>query len=83
MPVVEVKLYEERLTDELAAQLIEKMTDALVECTSEQLRGHTWVIVTAPPAKHWGHGGATGADRRRDDAQLGGVWAQAAAASLA
>ena len=47
MPVVEVKLYEERLTDELAAQLIEKMTDALVECTSEQLRGHTWVIVTA------------------------------------
>ena len=50
MPVVEVKLYEERLTDDLAARLIEKMTDALVACTSEQLRDHTWVIVTAPPA---------------------------------
>lgn len=60
MPVVEVKLYEERLTDELAARLIEKMTEALVECTSEQLRDHTWVIVTAPPARHWGHGGRPG-----------------------
>jgi 4-oxalocrotonate tautomerase len=60
MPVVEVNLYEERLTDELAANLIDKMTEAMVECTSEELRDHTWVIVTAPPAKHWGHGGKPG-----------------------
>ncbi len=60
MPTIEVKLYEERLTDELAAKLIDKMTEAMVECTSEELRSHTWVIVTASPAKHWGHGGKPG-----------------------
>ncbi|HEX2506327.1 MAG TPA: tautomerase family protein [Gaiellaceae bacterium] len=60
MPTIEVKLYEERLTDELAAELIDKMTEAMVECTSEELRSHTWVIVTAPPARHWGHAGKPG-----------------------
>jgi phenylpyruvate tautomerase PptA (4-oxalocrotonate tautomerase family) len=60
VPTIEVRLYEERLTDELAAKLIDKMTAAMVECTSEELRDHTWVIVTAPPAKHWGHGGKPG-----------------------
>lgn len=60
MPIVEVKLYEERLTDDLAAKLIDKMTEAMVECTSEELRSHTWVVVTAPPAKYWGHGGKPG-----------------------
>lgn len=60
MPFVEVLLYEERLTDETAAKLIEKVTDAVVECTSEGLRDHTWVYVTGPPARHWGHGGKPG-----------------------
>lgn len=60
MPTIEVKLYEERLSDELAARLIDRMTEAMVACTSEELRVHTWVIVTARPAKHWGHGGKPG-----------------------
>ena len=60
MPVVEVKLYEERMDQETVKKLIEKVTDAVVECTSEQLREHTWVIVTGPAARHWGHGGKPG-----------------------
>lgn len=61
MPVVEIKLYEERLSDEETVRnLIEKVTDAVVECTSEALRDHTWVIVSGPPARHWGHGGKPG-----------------------
>ena len=38
-------------------QVIEKMTDAMVECTSEEIRPLTWVIVEGIPKKQWGHGG--------------------------
>ncbi len=35
-------------------KLIEKVTDAVVECTSEKIRDETWVVVTGLPPKQWG-----------------------------
>ena len=57
MPLIEVKVYDTRINDETVSKLIEKMTDAMVECTSEEIRPLTWVIVEGVPKKQWGHGG--------------------------
>ncbi len=60
MPLVQVKLYDTRVTEELAAQLIAKMTDVVCELTSEEMRPHTWVLVEGIPAKQWGVSGQPG-----------------------
>ena len=57
MPLIQVTVYDTRINDETVPKLIEKMTDAMVECTSEAIREHTWVIVEGLPAKQWGRGG--------------------------
>ena len=57
MPIVEVKLYDTRINDETVPKLIEKLTDAVCECTSEELRDDTWVIVQGLPKNQWGTGG--------------------------
>lgn len=45
MPLVEVKVFEDELTQEQTKQLIERITDAVTTVTSEKLRDVTWVIV--------------------------------------
>ena len=69
MPVVEVKLYEERLTDELAAQLIEKMTKRRASATgssSQASRPHAGDRHRAATRSTGAHGPArAGADRGR------------------
>jgi 4-oxalocrotonate tautomerase len=60
MPLIEVKLYDTRVTDEAVPKIIEKLTDALVE-SSGAAKEHIWVIVEGVPAKHWGAGGKPGA----------------------
>lgn len=58
MPFVEIKLYDSRTADdETVRNLIEKVTDAVVECTSEAIRDETWVLVQGHPKSHWGLGG--------------------------
>lgn len=57
MPLIEVKVYDTRINDETVPKLIEKLTDAMVACTSEDIREHTWVIVEGLPKKQWGRGG--------------------------
>lgn len=57
MPLIEVKLFDFRVTDEVSAALIAGMTDALCAATSEGLRDHTWVIVEGHSPKNWGLGG--------------------------
>ena len=57
MPLIEVKLFDFRLSDETSAALIEKLTDALCEVTHEGLRDHTWVIVEGHNPKNWGLAG--------------------------
>ena len=60
MPLVQVKLYDTRVNDELAAQLIERITDVICELTSEGMREYTWVLVEGVPAKQWGIAGKPG-----------------------
>ena len=60
MPIVEVKLYDTRINEETVPKLIEKLTDAVVECTTEEMRPEVWVVVKGLPASQWGIGGKPG-----------------------
>jgi 4-oxalocrotonate tautomerase len=56
MPLVEVKLYDARVTEESVPKIIEAMTDALAE-SSGAAKEHIWVIVEGVSPKHWGVAG--------------------------
>jgi 4-oxalocrotonate tautomerase len=60
MPVIDVKLYDTRVTEESVPQMIEKLTDALHEA-SGAAKEHIHVIIQGIPAKHWGQAGKPGA----------------------
>ena len=60
MPLVEVSLYDRRVNPETAKMLIEKITDVVCECTTEELRPEVWVVVKGVPATQWGIGGKPG-----------------------
>ena len=57
MPLIEVKVYDTRINDETVPKLIEKLTDAMVECTTEEIRKDTWVLVEGFPKQQWGTAG--------------------------
>ncbi len=59
MPLVEVKLYDARVTEESVPKIIEAMTDALAE-SSGAAREHIWVIVEGVSPKNWGIAGTPG-----------------------
>ena len=52
MPIVEVKLYDKRVTEESVPKIIEAMTEALAE-SSGAAREHIQVIVQGVSPKHW------------------------------
>ncbi len=56
MPLIEVKLYDTRVTEESVPRIIEQLTDALAE-SSGAAKEHIWVLVEGVPAKHWGVAG--------------------------
>ena len=56
MPLVEVKLYDARVTEESVPKIIEAMTNALAE-SSGAAREHIWVLVEGVSPKNWGVGG--------------------------
>ena len=58
MPLIEVKVFEDELTQEQSKELIGKITDVVTEVTSEKLRGVTWVIINEVKDGHWGVGGS-------------------------
>jgi 4-oxalocrotonate tautomerase len=60
VPVIEVKLYDRRVTEESVPKMIERLTDALVE-TSGAAREQINVIIQGVPPQHWGLGGKPGA----------------------
>src|SRR3954469_8565313 len=64
MPLVEVKLYDARVTEESVPRIIEAMTDALAE-SSGASRDHIWVILEGVSPKNWGVAGQGGAYPRR------------------
>lgn len=57
MPLIEVKLYDARVTEESTPKIVEALTDALVSVTSEAIREHTWVIVEGVSPRNWGVAG--------------------------
>jgi 4-oxalocrotonate tautomerase len=59
MPVIEVKLYDRRVTEESVPKIIERLTDALAE-SSGAAKEHIHVIIQGVPAQHWGLGGKPG-----------------------
>ena len=60
MPLVEVKLYDARVTEDSVPKIIEAMTDALAE-SSGAAREHIWVIVEGVSPRNWGIAGEVGA----------------------
>ncbi len=57
MPLIQVKLYDQRVTEESTPQIVKALTDALCSVTSEEIRPSTWVIVEGVSPKNWGVGG--------------------------
>jgi phenylpyruvate tautomerase PptA (4-oxalocrotonate tautomerase family) len=43
MPLIEVKVFEDELTQEQRSDLIQRITDAVTTVTSPKLRAVTWV----------------------------------------
>jgi 4-oxalocrotonate tautomerase len=56
MPVIEVKLYDRRVTEESVPKMIEALTNALHESSGAAIE-HIQVIIRGVPAQHWGQGG--------------------------
>ena len=56
MPMIEVKLYDHRVTDESVPKMIEALTDALHE-SSGAAKEHIHVIVQGVSPKYWGING--------------------------
>ncbi len=57
MPLVQVDVFEHELSQQQSRDLINKITDAITDVTSEKLREVTWVIVIEVIDGHWGLGG--------------------------
>jgi len=60
LPLIEVKVYEQRLDERTTQALIEKLTDAFIEAIDdESVRDYTEVIVAGVARERWGVGGRT------------------------
>ena len=57
MPLVNVKLIEGVFDDHQKQEIIEKLTDAMVEVEGENMRPVTWVVVEEVKSGDWGIGG--------------------------
>ena len=57
MPMVNVKVIEGVFTDDQKVQMIEKLTDTMVEIEGENMRGVTWVVIDEVKSGDWGLGG--------------------------
>jgi 4-oxalocrotonate tautomerase len=56
MPLIEVKLYDRRVTEESVPKMIEALTDALHE-SSGAAKEHIQVIIQGVEPSHWGKAG--------------------------
>jgi 4-oxalocrotonate tautomerase len=60
MPVIEVKLYDRRVTEESVPKMIAALTSALHETSGAAVEDINVIIQGVPPT-HWGKGGKPGA----------------------
>jgi phenylpyruvate tautomerase PptA (4-oxalocrotonate tautomerase family) len=49
MPLCTIKMFERELTQEQAADLIRKVTEAIIPFVGEKLRDNTWVLIEESP----------------------------------
>ena len=59
MPLVQIHVFEDELTQEQSKELITEITDVVTEVTSDKLRDVTWVMINEVRSGHWGVGGNT------------------------
>jgi 4-oxalocrotonate tautomerase len=57
MPLIQVKLIENVFTPAQKAQMITKLTDAMVSIEGENMRSVTWVVIEEARSGEWGIGG--------------------------
>ena len=58
MPLVTVKVFEDRLDDEtFSAKLTTALTEAVVEVCGESSRENTWVVIEGVSRNQWSFGG--------------------------
>jgi 4-oxalocrotonate tautomerase len=57
VPLIQVKLINEVFSQGQKRQIIERLTDAMVEIEGESMRGVTWVTVEEVASGDWGIGG--------------------------
>jgi len=57
MPMVNVKVIEGVFTDDQKREMIEKLTDTMVEIEGENMRGVTSVVIDEVKSGDWGLGG--------------------------
>ena len=58
MPLVNVKVIEGVFRDDQKLEMIEKLTDTMVEIEGENMRGVTWVFIEESKSGDWGLGGS-------------------------
>lgn len=63
MPIIEVKLYEQRVNPDSSEQLVTAMTDALASVFDDSIRQHTTVVVTPVASSNWGVAGESQRER--------------------
>jgi 4-oxalocrotonate tautomerase len=59
MPLIQVKLIEGVFTTSQKQEMVERLTDAMVEIEGENLRPYTWCTVEEVTGGQWGLGGQT------------------------
>ena len=57
MPFIQVKVVEGTFTTSQKQEIIERLTDALVEVQGDNLRQHTWCVIEEVASGAWGVGG--------------------------
>ena len=57
MPLINVKLIDGVFSPDEKHQIIERLTDAMVEIEGENMRPVTWVVVEEIASGDWGMGG--------------------------
>jgi 4-oxalocrotonate tautomerase len=57
VPLINVRLIEGVFTDDEKQEMVEKLTDTMVEIEGENMRGVTWVVIDEVKSGDWGLGG--------------------------
>lgn len=57
MPLIEVKIFDRRVTPESSQRIIEELTEGLCRAVGEEVRELTQVIVHGVPPQQWGKAG--------------------------